>query len=173
MGRGDLYIEQAAAGGLEVLHEVGEREFGSVGDAAEHRFSGEGGTDGKAEDSSDEILVVPDFDGMGEACLVEAAVSGLECWAEPGFGSFGCRFCAAVDDLVEGMVSGDGEFGVSDGLFEASADVKIFQRDDSAGVGAPPGDGRSRPGEDSVLVGRQDGTGFQVAVLGEGTPFWG
>lgn len=119
----------------------------------EHGFSCKHGAEGDAVETADKLMVLPGFDAVGFSEVMEAGVGCDEFRGNPGFFTSRGWQGAGVHDFGEGLVKGDGETVLSNELSEATRNVDIMKVENGARVGAPPGDGISRPREDAGAVG--------------------
>ena len=175
VGRNHLDVEQLEASLPKVAEEKSEGDFGGIGAAVEHRFAGEEAFESDAVDAAGEFAILPAFDAVGEAALVEVGVGLDHVGSDPGtFFPVG----AALDDAGEIAVEGASESAGAKGAGQAAGSVEAVQFEDGPGIGRPPQDRAFfiEPGEDAPAIRFDQGPGFQVAAIGDepvGVGFFG
>lgn len=109
VGGGYLAIDESEVACLQVANQVGQAYFGGVAHGGEHGFSEESLAKGNAVEAADQLVVVPGFDGMGVAVVVQGAVGGFHFSGDPGSGApvIAGGLGAGVDHLLEGGIDGD------------------------------------------------------------------
>lgn len=100
--------------------QCGQRNFGGVGEAAEHGFTKYGFPKRDAIQAPHELVIDPDLYAMGKSGSVQRAVGGDHVWHYPGAG-LPCpgAGCTSSDDLFKGGV---------DSNFAGSCLAKFLQR---------------------------------------------
>jgi hypothetical protein len=164
-----LGIEEGEPAFLEVGEEGDEGDLGGIGDAMEHGFAGEEAADGDAVDATDEAVILPAFEAVGPAGLMELDVGPDEGAGDPGGVVLARGFGAGTDHPIEGMVEGDAEGGSAEGASQAAGDMDLIEIEDGAWIGRPPGDGFGAPGKDSGAIGGEETVDGEVAADGDET----
>jgi hypothetical protein len=109
----ELAIEQREAADPQSCDEMGERDLGGIGYAAEHALAEKGAAERDAIKPADQraanLTSRPDLDRMGMTVTMEDAVSLFDLRVDPGFRTSLGRFRATFDDTREGAIGGHGK----------------------------------------------------------------
>lgn len=124
----ELAVEQAEAPDPKTRHQPGEGDLGGVRADREHALAEKGAGEAHAIEPADQLVVLPAFDRMGVAGLVQPVVAQLDLGVDPGLGPLR----AATDDGREGGVAGDGEDVRTQRLAEGARKVEAIERQDGA-----------------------------------------
>ena len=152
---------------LEKLHEGQERNLRGIRLVREHRLSEEAATQAHPIEAANQLALVPAFDRMGVALLVQLRVSSLDLGTNPGpLLPLPLRDGAAPNHPREARIDPDFEPPLPPGGAEAARDLESLGFEDEPRVGRPPPDrlARLEPGEDPLPVGSKKTFRGQVAA---------
>ena len=162
-----LDIEQQKVARLEVLHQLGERDFGHIANAVKLAFGTESSADMDAVESAGELAVDPDFERVGVALLLQGAIDGAELIGDPALiGS--AR--AGQHHFVEGFVERDTVAVLLEGAGKRMGEVGRFQGKNAAlgrlVPGNPMGAGVTH-GENALAIGGKEVRQAKPGRLGD------
>ena len=155
---------------LPLRGEMGERDFGRVAAAAEHRFAEEHRADMYAIQAARQFAIHPYFHRVGMALPMQRAIRRDHLFQNPGAAAFAiARRGAGAHHLRENGVGADFVGVPAQGLAQRLGKAKLGGEQNHARVGAPPQNRitGAEPGKDAAPVGRQQPFRRQVAAGGE------
>src|SRR5262249_38964714 len=137
-----LDVEQPIVSADEAVDERDERHLRGVRDLVKHRFAEERPSERDAVESSDQRLVLPGFDGMRDAPLVQGAVAGEDLRINPGATIIrvAIRLGTASDYGREVTIDLDSKLPLPPDAREPPRDVKPIEGNDPARIGRVPAD---------------------------------
>jgi hypothetical protein len=98
----ELAVEQSVAADLQPRDQPGQRDLRRIAARREHAFAEKGGAEIDSVEAADERALVPAFDRMGVAALVEQAIASFDVGVDPGLLALG----AAFHHFGEGGIAG-------------------------------------------------------------------
>ena len=104
---GHLNIKKRKATFVEMLNEVKEGSFGGIRDSVKHGLTREISANGDAVNATDKFVLLPKFEAVGVACVVQVCVGGNELWRNPGGTTVRGGACAFSDHTSEGPIGCD------------------------------------------------------------------
>lgn len=115
-----LHVKQFEALCAEMLDEVMEADFGSIGAAAvravEHRLAEESAAEREAVEPADELTVTIGSDAVGVSDLVHLGVGRIDVGIDPCVAIAMTRSGTGGDDFIEVYVKLDIEYLVANGF---------------------------------------------------------
>ena len=172
MRRDELGVEQHEAAGIESVHQMGHGHLAGIGAPVEHGFPEKSAANGQAIKPADQLGVVPDLHGMGDATPEQLAIDATNGAVDPGGGPIGADRGAALDDGVEIGIHLYRKARFADRLAQAGGAMEAVERNDAAPFRADPEDvlvlGAFGHGEDARPIGAHDqfGSDFELEGIG-------
>ena len=101
-----LTVNQLETPTLKIVAEIGQCDFGGIVPAREHGLTKKYLTEGDPVQSSDQHIVVPDLDRMGDLMRVQQAIGRLHLGRNPSALAPHTRAGAGIEHLGEGLIAG-------------------------------------------------------------------
>lgn len=112
----ELAVEQIEIARLQPRNQPNERDLGRIGAARKHRFAAKGPADRQTVKPADKLTVLPAFDTVRMAGLMQRQEGLDDFVVYPAFAAIGSGLGAQRHDIGKGGIGGDGKPVLTDGL---------------------------------------------------------